>query len=60
MTAAKGDQQWSTPIEDPRLILTQETVMADLRARAVGCVRRCCPDSAGLVLDMLGLSEVTP
>ena len=59
MTPAKGAQQWvGSILEDPRLTLTQETAMADLQARAVAYVRKCCPD-AGLVLDMLGLAEVT-
>lgn len=50
----KGNHQWSTAIEDPRLILTREDAMAELRADAVACVRRKCPD-ARRILDMLGL-----
>ena len=57
MTTTKG-QQWAVT-EDPRLTLTQETAMADLQARAVAYVHQHCPDHAGLILDMLGLSEVT-
>ena len=57
MKAKKSGHQWAVT-EDPRLVLTQETVMADLQARAVAYVRRCCPDPA-LILDMLGLSEAT-
>jgi hypothetical protein len=56
-TAKRGHQQWSVT-EDPRLVLTQETAMADLQARAVAYVRKCCPD-VGLILDMLGLPEAT-
>ena len=57
MRTKKGDQQWSTSTEDPRLVLTQET--PDLQARAVAYVRQRCPDHMGLILDMLGLSEAT-
>ena len=60
MSTTKGNQQWSVSPEDPRLVLTQESVMADLRAKAVACVHHQCSDHAGLILDMLGLSEVTP
>jgi len=58
MTTKKSGHQWAVT-EDPRLTLTQETAMEDLHARAVAHVRRHCPD-AGLILDMLGLSEATP
>ena len=54
----KSGHQWAVT-EDPRLVLTQETAMADSQARAVAYVRKCCPDHAGLILDMLGLSEAT-
>ena len=56
MTTKKGHQQWSVT-EDPRLTLTKGPAMAELQARAVAYVRRHCPDHAGLILDMLGLSE---
>jgi len=58
MKAKKSGHQWAVT-EDPRLTLTQETAMADLQARAAAYVRRRCPDHAGLILDMLGLSEAT-
>jgi hypothetical protein len=58
MRAKKSGHQWAVT-EDPRLTLTQEAVMADLQARAVAYVCRRCPDDAGLILDMLGLSEAT-
>ena len=58
MTTKKSGHQWAVT-EDPRLVLTQETAMADLQARAVAYVRQCCPDPA-LILDMLGLTEATP
>jgi len=57
MKTKKSGHQWAVT-EDPRLTLTQETAMADLQARAVAYVHRCCPDPA-LILDMLGLSEAT-
>jgi hypothetical protein len=53
-----GAQQWvGSILEDPRLTLTQEDAMADLQTRAAAYVRRRCPDHAGLILDILGLSE---
>jgi hypothetical protein len=54
MKAKKSGHQWAVT-EDPRLTLTQETAMDDLRVRAVAYVHRHCPDPA-LILDMLGLS----
>jgi len=57
MKAKKSGHQWAVT-EDPRLTLTQETAMADLRVRAVAYVRQRCPDPV-LILDMLGLSEAT-
>ena len=57
MSAAKGNQQWSTSPEDPRLVLTQDAIMADLQACAVAYVRHECPDHL-VILDMLGLVEV--
>jgi len=55
-----GAQQWvGSILEDPRLTLTPEDAMADLQTRATAYVRRRCPDHAGLILDMLGLGEVT-
>ena len=57
MKTKKSGHQWAVT-EDPRLTLTQETAMEDLRARAVAYVRQRCPDPA-LILDMLGLSEAT-
>jgi len=57
-TTKRGHQQWSVS-EDPRLVLTRDAAMADLQARAVAYVYQHCPDHAGLILDMLGLSEAT-
>jgi len=61
MSPRKGTQQWvGSILEDPRLTLTQDVVMADHQIRAAAYVRRRCPDHAGLILDMLGLPEWKP